>query len=188
MLPTMSTRLEGIEGIRRRVGTELGATGWHPVTQGDIDAFADCTGDHQWIHVDADRARESPFGTTIAHGLYTLSLGPRLNDELFEITGFDYGLNYGFERVRFPAPAPVGCRLRMRADLVEAEPVPGGIQIVVRQTFEREGEAKPVCVADAVSRWILAAEPTSAVVGEVDDVALVGGEDALGGIRGIGLP
>ena len=128
---------------------------WLDVTQEDVDRFAEATGDHQWIHVDPARAAQTELGGTIAHGLYTLSLGPRLNDELFVLDGFAMGLNYGYDKVRFPAPVPVGIRIRMRATLTAVDDVPGGVQIVVRQQFEAEGTAKPVCVADAVSRWLV---------------------------------
>lgn len=147
--------LEGIAGVRSRVGQELGVSEWYDVSQDVIDTFAECTGDFQWIHVDRQRASASTFGGTIAHGLFTLSLGPKFAGELFSVEGFAFGLNYGYDRVRYPAPLPVGSRVRMRAELSSAEDVPGGVQIVVRQTFEREGSEKPVCVADAISRWIV---------------------------------
>ncbi len=151
----MTTRIEGVDGVRDHVGAELGVSAWHDVTQEAIDAFAENTGDFQWIHVDPERATATPFGGTIAHGLYTLSLGPRFNAELFEVTGFAMALNYGYEKVRFPAPVPVGRRVRMRAELARATEVAGGIQTVVLQTFECEGGEKPVCVAEAVSRWLV---------------------------------
>lgn len=147
--------LEGVAGIRSWVGQELGVSNWYDVGQDVVDAFADCTGDFQWIHVDPERAEASPFGGTIAHGLFTLSLGPKFAGELFNVEGFGFGLNYGYDRVRYPAPLPVGSRVRMRAELLSAEDVQGGVQIVVRQTFELEGSEKPVCVADAISRWII---------------------------------
>jgi acyl dehydratase len=144
--------ITGIDELRAKVGEELGVSEWHEVTQDDIDAFADATGDHQWIHVDPQRAAETPWGSTIAHGLYTLSLGPQFTFALFTIEGFAFGLNYGYNKVRFPAPLPVDSRVRMRATLTNVEDVPGGVQLTVTQTFEREGEEKPVCVAEAVSR------------------------------------
>ena len=142
----------GIEELRTAVGTHLGHSDWHTVTQTQINAFADATGDHQWIHVDPERARETPFGGTIAHGLFTLSLGPRFSYELFSVDRVAFGLNYGYAKVRFPAPVPVGSRLRMRATLQAADDVPGGLQLTVLQTFEIEGGDKPVCVAEALSR------------------------------------
>jgi acyl dehydratase len=147
--------LDGIAGIRSRLGQELGVSAWYEVSQDVVDAFAACTGDRQWIHVDRARAAASSFGGTIAHGLLTLSLGPRFADELYRVTGFAYGLNYGYDRVRYPAPLAVGSCVRMRAELSTVDETPGGVQMVVRQTFEREGFEKPVCVADAISRWIV---------------------------------
>jgi len=144
--------ISGIDELKARVGEELGVSEWHEVTQDAIDAFADVTGDHQWIHVDPERAAETPWGGTIAHGLYTLSLGPRFTFAMFTIEGFAFGLNYGYDKVRFPGPLPVGSRLRMRATLSSVDDVPGGVQLTITQTFEREGEDKPVCVAQAVSR------------------------------------
>jgi acyl dehydratase len=144
--------ISGIDELRAKVGEELGVSEWHEVTQDEIDAFADATGDHQWIHVDPERAAETPFGSTIAHGLYTLSLGPRFTFALFTIEGFAFGLNYGYNKVRFPAPLPVDSRLRMRATPASVDDVPGGVQLTITQTFEREGEEKPVCVAESVAR------------------------------------
>jgi acyl dehydratase len=144
--------ISGIDELRAKVGEELGVSEWHEVTQDEIDAFADATGDHQWIHVDPERAAQTPFGSTIAHGLYTLSLGPGFTFALFTIEGFAFGLNYGYNKVRFPAPLPVDSRVRMRATLANVEDVPGGVQLTITQTFEREGEDKPVCVAESVAR------------------------------------
>ena len=144
--------ISGIDELRAKVGDELGVSEWHDVTQEEIDAFADATGDHQWIHVDPERAAQTPWGSTIAHGLYTLSLGPQFTFALFTIEGFAFGLNYGYNKVRFPAPLPVNSRVRMRATLSSVDDVPGGVQLTITQTFEREGEEKPVCVAEAVSR------------------------------------
>jgi acyl dehydratase len=144
--------ITGIDELKAKVGEELGVSEWHEVTQEAIDAFADATGDHQWIHVDPQRAAETPWGSTIAHGLYTLSLGPQFTFALFTIEGFAFGLNYGYNKVRFPAPLPVDSRVRMRATLTSVDDVPGGVQLTITETFEREGEEKPVCVAEAVSR------------------------------------
>jgi acyl dehydratase len=148
--------IEGIEDLRARVGQELGTSSWHEVSQEEIDAFAGVTGDDYWIHVDPERARSTPFGSTIAHGLLTLSLGPRFSYEIYEVAGVDFGVNYGYGRVRFPAPLPVGSRVRMHAKLTAVDEVPGGVQITVTQTFEREGEDKPVCVAESLSRLFAA--------------------------------
>jgi acyl dehydratase len=147
-----ATVINGLDELKGRVGQELGVSEWLEVTQEAVDAFADATGDHQWIHVDPERAKETPFGGTIAHGLYTLSLGPQFSYAMFTVEGIAFGLNYGYEKVRFPAPLPVGSRVRMRAALSEAHDVPGGVQFTVTQTFEREDGDKPVCVAESVSR------------------------------------
>jgi acyl dehydratase len=146
------TTITGLDGLRDAMGTELGVTDWHEVTQDEVDAFADATGDHQWIHVDPERARQSPLGGTIAHGLFTLSLAPAMTSKLLSFEGFAFALNYGYNRVRFPAPLPVGSRVRLRARLANVEDIPGGAQITIVQTFEREGEEKPVCVAESLAR------------------------------------
>jgi acyl dehydratase len=144
--------ISGIEELKAKVGEELGVSDWHEVTQEAVDEFAEATGDDQWIHVDPERAKETPFGGTIAHGLYTLSLGPRFSYEMFSIADVDFGLNYGYDRVRFPAPVPVGSRVRMRATLSSVDEIPGGVQIKVTQTFEVDGGEKPVCVAESLAR------------------------------------
>jgi acyl dehydratase len=144
--------ITGIDELKARVGEELGVSDWHEVTQDEINAFADATGDHQWIHVDVERAAQTPFGGTIAHGLYTLGLGPRFTEQAFSLEGFAFALNYGYDRVRFPAPLPVDSKMRMRATLTSVDEVPGGIQMKVTQTFEIEGGEKPVCVAEQLVR------------------------------------
>jgi acyl dehydratase len=144
--------VNGIEELKTRVGEELGVSDWHEVTQQDIDTFAEVTGDDQWIHLDVERAKQTPFGGTIAHGYYTLSLAPRFSYALFRLEGVGFGLNYGLNKVRFPAPMPVGGRVRMRMQLQDVEDIPGGAQITMKLTFERDGGDKPVCVAEALSR------------------------------------
>src|SRR6476619_8051640 len=144
--------LRGADEVRAHVGEELGVSKWHEVTQESVSEFAEVTGDTYWIHTDPERAKETPFGGTIAHGYYTLSLGPMFSYAMWTLEGFTFGVNYGTNRVRFPAPMPVGDRVRMRAKLLSAEDVPGGLQIVVEQTFEREGGEKPVCVAESLTR------------------------------------
>ncbi len=135
------------------VGQELAVSDWITVTQQQIDLFADATGDHQWIHVDPERAKSGPFGTTIAHGFLTLSLLPRMVESALEIRQQRMSVNYGLNRVRFPAPVPAGSRLRARIKLLECEPLPDdGMQIVWQVTVEREGGEKPVCVAESVTR------------------------------------
>jgi acyl dehydratase len=144
--------ISGLDELRNKVGEELGVSDWHEVTQERIDAFAEATGDHQWIHVDPDRAKDTPFGGTIAHGLYTLSLGPQFSYSMFSLEGVTFGLNYGYDRVRFPAPLPVGSKVRMRATLSSVDDIPGGAQFKITQTYETEGGEKPVCVAEALAR------------------------------------
>jgi acyl dehydratase len=144
--------LNGLDEVKAYVGKELGVSDWHLVTQERIDQFAQVTGDDQWIHVDVERAKDSPFGGTIAHGYYTLSLAPRFSYDMFKFEGFAFGVNYGLNRVRFPAPMPVGDRVRMRATLAALEEIPGGAQLTTALTFEREGGEKPVCVAESLSR------------------------------------
>jgi acyl dehydratase len=134
-------------------GDEFGPSSWLEVTQERIDEFADATGDHQWIHVDPDKAAQGPFGTTIAHGFLTLSLLVKFIDEVRPSSGeFRMGINYGVNRVRFPAPVPVGSKLRAHFKVLEVTDVEGGIQVVTEGTVEREGGEKPVCVAEMVSR------------------------------------
>jgi len=144
--------LTGLEEIKAHIGKELGVSDWLLVTQETIDQFAEVTGDHQWIHVDVERAKESPFGGTIAHGYYTLSLAPRFSYDMFNFEGFAFAVNYGLNRVRFPAPMPVGGKVRMRAKLAAVEEIPGGAQVTTEVTFEREGGEKPVCVAETLAR------------------------------------
>lgn len=138
--------------LAARVGQEIGLSDWVVIDQDRIDAFAQCTGDHQWIHVDPARAASGPFGQTIAHGFLTLSLLPLLQASAFTIDDVRMGINYGLNRVRFPAPVPVGSRLRARAVLQRYQPLPHGAELVVEVTIEREGHPKPVCVAESIAR------------------------------------
>ncbi|NLU69020.1 MaoC family dehydratase [Streptomyces sp. HNM0574] len=135
------------------VGEELGPSDWLEVDQKRIDRFADATGDHQWIHVDPERAATGPFGSTIAHGYLTLSLLPSLVPQVMRVEGIRMGVNYGVNKVRFPAPVPVGSRLRARAQLLEVAEAGGGVQVAAKVTIEREGGDKPVCVAESLSRY-----------------------------------
>jgi acyl dehydratase len=144
--------ITGLEELKHAEGEVLGTSDWHEVTQADIDTFADVTGDHQWIHVDPERAKETPFGGTIAHGYYTLSIVPMLSRQVFGMEGFTFALNYGLNRVRFPAPLPVGSRVRLTVKVVEVLDIPGGAQTTMEMTVEREGGEKPVCVAETVVR------------------------------------
>jgi acyl dehydratase len=154
------TTITGLDELKRHEGEDLGTSDWHEVTQKDVDAFADVTGDHQWIHVDPERAKDTPFGGTIAHGYYTLSLAPRFSEQILTLEGFAFGINYGLNKVRFPAPLPVGSRVRMHAKVASVEPIPGGAQLALELTFEHEGGEKPVCVAETLARVYSApAEP-----------------------------
>jgi acyl dehydratase len=130
----------------------LGASGWQPVTQDDVDRFADATGDHQWIHTDPARARVTPLGGTIAHGFYTLSLAPKLLAELISFEHFAFAMNYGLDRVRFVSPLPVGDRVRMRASVDSVTARPDGADVATTLTFERAGSDRPVCVAQLLIR------------------------------------
>jgi acyl dehydratase len=132
------------------VGENLGSTDWLEVTQERVDAFADATGDHQWIHVDVERARSGPFGGTIAHGYLTLSLIPQFNPQLFSLETPGAKLNYGVNKVRFPNPVRVGSKIRATAEIAEVTDVPAGKQMVTRYTIEIDGESKPACVAETV--------------------------------------
>jgi acyl dehydratase len=149
-----TVQAEGIEGLKALQGRKIGPTEWREVTQREIDDFARLSGDDQWIHVDVERAeKESPFGTTIAHGNLTLSMIDGLRRDLISSSGFRLGVNYGWNRVRFPAPVPAGSRIRASAEVTELEDVGGGWwQIVTRFTVEVEGSDKPACVADSVGR------------------------------------
>jgi acyl dehydratase len=149
---------DGIEGLRGLQGDTVGPSEWREVTQDMIDAFAELSGDHQWIHTDVERAKaESPFGTTVAHGNLTLSLVDGLRQGLIESTGFVLGVNYGWNKVRFPAPVPAGSRVRATAELVDIDDVGNGwFQIVTRFTLEVEGNGKPAFVGDSVGRALVA--------------------------------
>ena len=134
-------------------GTDLGCTDWLEIDQHRIDLFAEATGDHQWIHVDPERAAEGPFGSTIAHGYLTLSLANLFLPQLMQVENVSMGVNYGCEKVRFPAPVPVGSRIRGAGEIISAEEVKGGVQVVVRVTIEIENSDRPACVIDTISRF-----------------------------------
>jgi acyl dehydratase len=145
--------IPGIDRLKEWVGKEVALTDWMEVTQAHIDEFADATGDHQWIHVDRERAaRESPYGTTVAHGFLTLSLLPHFFMEAVEIQGARMGINYGLNRVRFTGPVPAGSRVRARFALASAEDIDHGVQAIWNVTVEREGEDKPVLVVEWITR------------------------------------
>jgi acyl dehydratase len=141
------------EELRAGVGERLGHSDWLEIDQKRIDLFADATGDHQWIHVDPERAAGGPFGTTIAHGYLTLSLLPVFVPQIIAVENVTMGVNYGTNKVRFPSPVPVGSRLRASAVLQSVEEAGGGVQLTALVTVEREGGTKPVCVAESVSRY-----------------------------------
>ena len=144
---------ESLDELGKAVGEQLGYSEWHTVTQDQINAFADATGDHQWIHIDPHAAAKGPFGTTIAHGFLTLSLIPMLAVQVSRVTGIRMGVNYGLNKVRFPAPVPVGSKLRAGVKVLSFEEIPGGAQAVNEVTIEREGGDKPCCVAETVVRY-----------------------------------
>ncbi|WP_030542231.1 MaoC family dehydratase [Streptomyces albus] len=144
-----------LDELKSAVGEELGHSDWLEIDQKRIDLFAEATGDHQWIHVDPEKAAAGPFGTTIAHGYLTLSLLPVLVPQLMRVEGVRMGINYGSNKVRFPSPVPVGSRLRATGRIAEVSEVAGGVQLAAVITVEREGGDKPVCVAESVTRFYL---------------------------------
>ncbi|MBL6620779.1 MAG: MaoC family dehydratase [Ilumatobacteraceae bacterium] len=149
----MSTRtINGVDEMKSLVGEHLGYSPYVEITQEQVNLFADATGDHQWIHIDVERAKAGPFGGPIAHGYLTLSLGVRLYAQIVQFTGFSMGVNYGTNKVRFPSPVHVGSRLRLGARLLSVDDIAGGVQATVEFTFEVEDAAKPSCVAEVVFR------------------------------------
>ncbi|MGW2568944.1 MaoC family dehydratase [Streptomyces sp. NPDC001537] len=149
----MSVTVNGIDELKKLAGSDLGTSEWIEVTQERINTFADATGDHQWIHVDPERAAEGPFGAPIAHGYLTLSLFIPLFTELLDVQGVTTKVNYGLNKVRFPSPVKVGSRIRLVGKLAEVEEVPGGVQITVDGTIEVEGGTKPAAVLQSLSRF-----------------------------------
>ncbi|MCK6554412.1 MaoC family dehydratase [Candidatus Binatia bacterium] len=150
----MTARVVDVTALPGLAGEELGASGWHSVSQDEIDRFADATHDRQWIHVDPERAaRESPFRCTIAHGYYTLSLAPYLIPQILSVTGTRLVVNYGLNSVRFTSPVRVGRRLRLRATMQAVVPIKGGMEATLALAFEVEGELRPACLAEAVYRY-----------------------------------
>jgi acyl dehydratase len=150
--PNGATVLE-LADLAGHVGKHLGPSEWRLIDQEQINRFAEATGDHQWIHLDAERAKSGPFGTTIAHGYLTLSLTPIFISQLLQVEGASMVVNYGLNRVRFPAPVPSGSRVRFGAELSSVEEVKGGVQVILAGTFELEGSDKPACVAEIVFRY-----------------------------------
>jgi acyl dehydratase len=149
----MTTAVHGIEELKALTGKDLGHTDWLQIDQGRVNTFADATDDHQWIHVDAERAAEGPFGGTIAHGYLTLALLIPLMTQLLDVQGVRMSINYGLDKVRFPAPVPVGAKIRLNGKVAEVDEVKGnGVQITIDFTVEIEGSDKPACVARGVYR------------------------------------
>ncbi|WP_105971254.1 MaoC family dehydratase [Streptomyces geranii] len=149
----MSITVNGIDDLKKLAGTDLGTSEWIEVTQERINTFADATGDHQWIHVDPEKAAEGPFGAPIAHGYLTLSLFIPLFTELLDVQGVTTKVNYGLNKVRFPSPVKVGSKIRLVGRLADVEDVPGGVQITVDGTIEIEGAPKPAAVLQSLSRF-----------------------------------
>jgi acyl dehydratase len=152
----MQPRTLTIDELKRMKGQEIGTSEWHLVTQEEIYKFADATHDHQWIHVDPERAKtESPFGGPIAHGYYTLSLAPYLMDQIVAVKGIRMGINYGLNKLRYPGPVRIGKRVRLKATLTDLEDIANGagVQVTIGMSFEVEGESKPGCVGEAVYRY-----------------------------------
>ncbi|HUQ55040.1 MaoC family dehydratase [Lentzea sp.] len=149
----MTTAVHGLEELRALTGRDLGHTDWLQIDQNRVDTFADATDDHQWIHVDPERAATGPFGGTIAHGYLTLALLIPLMTELLDVSGVRMSINYGLEKVRFPAPVPVGAKIRLKGRVASADEVAGdGVQITIDFTVEIEGSEKPACVARGIYR------------------------------------
>lgn len=147
----MVREIKGYDGLMELVGQELGTSDWLEITQERVNKFADATGDHQWIHVDVEKAKNGPFGQTIAHGFLTLSLLPVLGAQVQQVTGMKMGINYGCNKVRFPSPVPVGSKVRDTVTLKEVTRKDSGIQVIMVHTIEIEGQDRPACVAEGVT-------------------------------------
>ena len=150
----MTLIINGADDLHGRLGSHLGYSDWLVVDQERVNLFAEATGDHQWIHIDPVRASNGPFGAPIAHGYLTLSLSNYFLPQIVEVRGFDAGVNYGVDKVRFPSPVKVGQRIRAGAELVSIDEVKGGLQTTIRITIECEGSSKPACVIESLSRWL----------------------------------
>ncbi len=149
----MTTQIEGIDQLPQYVGKHLGFSPYITVSQEQVQKFADATGDHQWIHLDVEKAKTGPFGGTIAHGYLTLSLGPTLLPQIFRVGGVAMGINYGANKVRFMSPVKVGSQLRAGAKVISVDEITGGAQVALEVTFECEGASKPSCVAEVIFRY-----------------------------------
>jgi len=145
--------INGLDALKAELNQLLGISEWHTITQEQINKFAEATSDYQWIHVDEEKAKFTPFKSTIAHGFLTLSLAPMFMEKIFKVEKVKMGINYGLNKVRFPSPVPVNSKIRMKAELSEFTEVTGGAQIVTTLTFEIEGQEKPVCVAETLTRF-----------------------------------
>ena len=152
-LRAMTRMINGIDELKTLVGEHLGYSPYVEITQEQVNTFADATGDHQWIHIDPERAKAGPFGGPIAHGYLTLSLGPMLSPQIFAVSGVAMGVNYGAGKIRFPSPVPVGSKLRLGVTLTSVEDIAGGAQVTQEFVFEVEGAAKPSCVAEVIFRY-----------------------------------
>ncbi|MGV0605828.1 MaoC family dehydratase [Mycolicibacterium sp. XJ1904] len=148
------TEYDGIAAFEEHVGEHLGYSQWRQVTQKEIDLFAEATGDHQWIHVDAEKAAKGPYGKTIAHGYLTLSLVPVLVQQIYKVTGLSMQVNYGVDKLRFPAPVPVDSRIRGGAELIKVDRTNNGARATVRVTVEVEGSERPACVVDTIAAMV----------------------------------
>jgi acyl dehydratase len=149
----MARSFSGIDELKAAIGEHLGYSDWHRITQEQVNQFAEATGDHQWIHVDVERAKAGPFGGPIAHGYLTLSMGPYLAPQIMSVGGVQMGVNYGLNKVRLMSPVPVGANLRLGCKLLGVDDIAGGAQVTVEYTFETEGAAKPSCVAECLFRY-----------------------------------
>src|SRR3954452_4316619 len=149
----MATTVNGIDELKAMQGKHLGWSDFVEITQEQVNTFADATGDHQWIHVDPERAKAGPFGGPIAHGYLTLALAPALLPQIIQVGGIQMAVNYGLNKLRFPSPVPVGSKLRLGATLANVEDIAGGVQVTMELTFEVEGKDKPSCVAECIYRY-----------------------------------
>ncbi|MGV0643712.1 MaoC family dehydratase [Mycolicibacterium sp. XJ2546] len=154
MTQTLPKQYQGVAEFQAHVGEHLGYSGWRGVTQKEIDLFAEATGDHQWIHVDTEKAAKGPYGKTIAHGYLTLSLVPVLVQQIYQVTGLSMQVNYGVDKLRFPAPVPVDSRIRAGAELIKVERTGTGARATVRVTVEVEGSDRPACVVDTIAAMV----------------------------------
>lgn len=152
--PSVPRTFQGVAAFEKQVGEHLGHSGWHTITQQQIDLFADATGDHQWIHVDAYRAAGGPYGRTIAHGYLTLSLVPILVKQIYQVTGLSMQVNVGIDKLRFPSPVPVDSRIRAGAELIAVQHDKKGARATVRVTVEVEGSDRPACVVDTIALMV----------------------------------